>query len=344
MKNRSLLAITTLLVSISICSVVFSQGSYHLAIRGQKMTLEQAKALEQRLEQDPNDAVARSLLLGYYFGKQDKDPSARKAKQKHLLWFIENTPQSKILSGSSPFAQLDIHLDAEAYSRGKKAWKDHLEKNPNNLALLEGASGYFIKHDQNLAREILEKGQSLDNKNPKWPLALGLMYSQEMKTDSLKKRRIAGKKALEQLELADKLMIPALRETNLIDLAKAAVAAQETTKAKKYAEKLLNLKGTEWSAGNFIHHGNITLGKIAYDAGDLEAAKQHLIKAGKVPGTPALSTIGPDMTLAKDLLQKGEKEVVLEYLTLCSQIWRLGKDRLVKWTEIVKNDQIPKSW
>jgi len=47
------------------------------------------------------------------------------------------------------------------------------------------------------------------------------------------------------------------------------------------------------------------------------------------------------MTLAKELLQKGEKDVVLNYLELCLKFWKSGKDRLHKWSVVVKDDKIP---
>lgn len=130
----------------------------------------------------------------------------------------------------------------------------------------------------------------------------------------------------------------------LEQLAKAALVAQETTKAREYAEIMLSKDDTEWNSGNNIHHGNMTLGRIAFAAGDVEAAKQHLLKAGTTTGSPQLNSFGPEMTLANELLQKGEKDVVLEYLAFCAKFWESGKDRLEKWLVTVKEGQIPESW
>jgi len=47
------------------------------------------------------------------------------------------------------------------------------------------------------------------------------------------------------------------------------------------------------------------------------------------------------MTLAKELLQKGEKDVFLKYLELCSKFWKMRKDRLHKWSVVVKDGKIP---
>jgi hypothetical protein len=46
------------------------------------------------------------------------------------------------------------------------------------------------------------------------------------------------------------------------------------------------------------------------------------------------------MTLAKELLEKGQTEVVLEYFDLCAKFWRY-QPRLSEWTIAVKQGAIP---
>ena len=76
-------------------------------------------------------------------------------------------------------------------------------------------------------------------------------------------------------------------------------------------------------------------------AGQIEKAKDHLIEAGKSPGSPQMDTFGPNMSLAKDLLEKGEKEIVIEYLTLCKSFWEMDEGRLDEWIVLVKAGKIP---
>ena len=47
------------------------------------------------------------------------------------------------------------------------------------------------------------------------------------------------------------------------------------------------------------------------------------------------------MSLAKDLLEKGEKETVLQYFDLCRKFWSMGGDKLDQWTKDVKAGQTP---
>ena len=48
---------------------------------------------------------------------------------------------------------------------------------------------------------------------------------------------------------------------------------------------------------------------------------------------------GPNMSLAKDLLEKGERQVVLDYFALCRRFWNYG--RLDDWSQQVKEGKIP---
>ena len=162
-----------------------------------------------------------------------------------------------------------------------------------------------------------------------------------MMTDSLKARTDAAGKALEQFEAAYELSTELARDALLQSLAKAALAANKPKTAKEYAERMLIRNRPGWNSGNDIHHGNVILGRIALEVGDVEKAKEHLIEAGKTPGSPQLDSFGPNMTLAKELLEKGEKDVVLRYFELCSTFWELGRDRLDNWSDLVKDGKIP---
>ena len=126
--------------------------------------------------------------------------------------------------------------------------------------------------------------------------------------------------------------------------AKTSFDAGETKKAQSYATELLGKSSSKERRGNTgdaVHHGNLILGRLALKAGDIEKAKQHLIAAGKTPGSPPLYSFGPNMALAKDLLEKGETEIVIEYFGLCSKFWKSRRGRLEKWTKEIKNGRVP---
>ncbi|MFK7778177.1 MAG: hypothetical protein QM501_08660 [Gimesia sp.] len=313
-----------------------------LAMSGGRLTEQEASSLEKRVEQNPQDVDARLQLLGFYFRKQVGDSAAQKTNQEHIVWFIQNEPEFDVLA--TPFGLLYEKVNAIGYSQGKEAWLDQLRTDPENLKLLENSAKYFMLSNSELAEESLLKGRALDSDNPKWPVALGQLYSLKMKTLSGDEEQSTAEKALGQLEIAYRLSAKMGQDSLLSELAKVALVAQETTKAREYAELMLSKDDSHENRGNNIHDGNITLGKIAIAAGDVETAKSSLINAGKTPGSPPLDSFGPDMALAKELLKHGEKDAVLEYLRLCSTFWKSGRDRLVSWIEMIQNDQTPTDW
>lgn len=114
------------------------------------------------------------------------------------------------------------------------------------------------------------------------------------------------------------------------------------------AEELANLTlkiaekyKKDWNYGNALHKGHLTLGRIALRKNNIEEAKKQLLLAGHTPGSPQLNSFGPNMLLAKELLEKGEKEVVIKYLKLCEKFWDLHIERLTRWQEQVSSGVSP---
>ena len=152
-------------------------------------------------------------------------------------------------------------------------------------------------------------------------------------------------KALEQFEEAYEIGGELARARLSVSLAKGAFEAGQFDKARHHAELALQARpdapyspsGTFYA--NRIHHGNLVLGRIALREGDIHEAKSRLLAAAEVPGAFNLDSFGPNMMLAKELLEKGERKVVLEYFRLCSKFWRDG--RMDQWAGSVKEGKIP---
>lgn len=126
--------------------------------------------------------------------------------------------------------------------------------------------------------------------------------------------------------------------------AKASFNAGHAEQAKWLAEELQNMLAdfpADWNCGNAIHDAHIVLGRLAVSEGRIEVAKAHLLAAGKTPGSPQLSTFGPNMSLARDLLHKGETDAVLKYFKLCARFWGKKSSKLPQWTLEVQRGQVP---
>ncbi len=130
----------------------------------------------------------------------------------------------------------------------------------------------------------------------------------------------------------------------LNDAAKQSFVLGKIEDARKYARELLTLLPKfpgDWNYGNAVQDANLVLGRIAVHEGRIDDAKQHLIQAGKSPGSPQMDSFGPNMSLAKDLLEIGERDVVLEYFELCSKFWDLDYGKLDQWSRDVHAGAIP---
>jgi hypothetical protein len=134
------------------------------------------------------------------------------------------------------------------------------------------------------------------------------------------------------------------RSYALPELAKAAMSAGSLDRAAAYARELLGSRDAaqaDWNDGNAVHDGNMILGLVALRGGNVAQASKYLLEAGKTSGSPQLNSFGPDMTLASELLQKGEKDTVLEYFAECRKFWSMGAARLDMWTAAVRGGKSP---
>ncbi|HEY5914197.1 MAG TPA: hypothetical protein VJA21_26720 [Verrucomicrobiae bacterium] len=138
-----------------------------------------------------------------------------------------------------------------------------------------------------------------------------------------------------------------VRFLNLDRAAKISLAVGRTEEARQFARDMLVLDDKysrgdpEKANGDAVHDGHLVLGLIASDEGQVEEAKRHLLAAGKSRGSPVLGSFGPNMSLAKELLEKGEQETVLQYLESCRKFWGSGSEKLDEWTKDIQAGRIP---
>jgi len=126
--------------------------------------------------------------------------------------------------------------------------------------------------------------------------------------------------------------------------AKESFVAGNVEDAQKYAEELMTLLPNfpdDWNYGNAVQDANLVLGRIAVKDGRMGEAKQYLLAAGNSPGSPQMNSFGPNVSLAKDLLEQGERDVAIQYLELCRKFWKVHGDRLDQWIQEIKNGKVP---
>lgn len=195
----------------------------------------------------------------------------------------------------------------------------------------------LLAEDRDKAEALIRAGQKQRPGAHLWAMDVQTLFAADQFTGkSLQgEKRVAHfKHALEYLQESYNLTVEALKKTPneqlqrvlhdlQIDLAQAALEANEIELAKQHATESLqkNTDDTNDQYGNVIHNANQILGRCALRDDELADAKAYLLKAGASQGSPQLNSFGPQMALARELLEKGEKEAVLQYLDLVSKFW-----------------------
>jgi len=324
------------------------QAATPARVHAQKLTPETAAALEETLKTKPDNQAAHEKLIQYYFEAQlnSQDPALEERRQQHVFWLIEHHPESDI--AMSPEAGIMPMLSSEnreAYEHAKQLWLDQASKHADDPQILIAAGEFVFLYDSKLGQELLEKALLLDPGNAQASTLLGMSYMKERDAAKSPDDKTAlAEKALSVRERALNSSNAETRFYELADLANNEFEAGYIAKAAQYASELLRLAPEythDWNYGNAILKGHIILGRIALRSGDVAGAKEHLLAAGKTPGSPQLDSFGPNMTLAKELLEKGERDAVLTYLDECAQFWKMAGTKLQDWSATIKSGGTP---
>jgi hypothetical protein len=313
----------------------------------QEITAEDAKALEEGLKTNPDNLPARQRLITYYFRAMLMSRAAdlEEKREQHVFWLIEHHPESELAGSPEAGIQpVDLIGSTEGYQHGKQLWLQQVETLPSNLRVVRNAAAFVALWDKKLGRELLEKVLTLDPSDAQASSMLAQSYMLErLSAKSPEEKRTLAVKALSIRERGLEKASRDERFYALTDIVTDAFEAGDLTKAEQYASELLDSAQDKnnWNYGNAVHKGHILLGRIALQRGDISSAKEHLLAAGETPGSPQLNSFGPNMTLAKELLEKGERDAVLTYLQSCLKFWKMGGDKLQSWVTTVKAGGIP---
>ena len=144
------------------------------------LSFAEAQRLEQAVERNPNDTAARSRLLDHYYLDKSVDPKdAIAARRRHILWLIENAPESD-LAGTSQ-ATIDragyYLADAEGYKLASQAWRAQMEKPDTKSAALVNGAFFFKTEDRDYCVHLLQRALTLDPKNKEIGARLGDEYA-----------------------------------------------------------------------------------------------------------------------------------------------------------------------
>jgi hypothetical protein len=175
------------------------------------------------------------------------------------------------------------------------------------------------------------------------------------KFEQSRQARSQAEAVLNQLHLTAEALFTRLAETvnagsprqrfyALADLAKQAFNLGHADQAQMYARELLQAAPqhpNDWNYGNAIYYGHFVLGRVALQQGNVQLAGQYLLDAGSTPGSPQLNSFGPNLMLAKELLEKGQGPVVLQFFAKCKNFWKMDRGKLDEWSATIRGGGIP---
>ncbi len=277
---------------------------------GANVSEEKAHEYQERIPKTslPDGFALRVILLGFRSVPKKHTEEWESIISNHVLWIVNHHPESYV-------AGAHCHIDPleSNYEVVRDAWLRHMQEHPDDLTILANAISFFEASDRSYSISLCNKGKQLAPNDAEWPKRLGFIH--ELNGD--------WHQALQEYEKAIERTEHRCRHELLPRIAKMTLAAQELEKARTMVEELAQVDYPE-----IRHDTLLLLGRCACLSGDIESAKSNLIKAADFPCAPGS---GPSLALAKELLERGERAVVVEYLRLCSRHWTLGVERLRYW-------------
>jgi hypothetical protein len=120
-----------------------------------------------------------------------------------------------------------------------------------------------------------------------------------------------------------------------------ALKAEDPAKAESFARELLSIPDLAERSGEGVYCANYALGVLALKRDDVAAAKQYMLEAARTSGSLRLGLVGPETWLAKELLARGEREAVLEYLERCRSFWTRQDGAIDRWQNAIRGGGVP---
>jgi hypothetical protein len=237
--------------------------------------------------------------------------------------------------------------------------------NSKNAALLAAAAPVLAQPEQKFSRnpprwwfsrpkyielseELAARAVSVEPNGP-YPLwTLLQVLTVEVDTAETPEQHLAAEKKVYDLfqHFNDIAVDPGYRTLLLPVLASLAFEVKDDKAAKTYATQALDVAAqrSDMIQGiavgpQAIHDANDVLGRIALRDGNVQQAEEYLLKAAATPGGGIMSTLGPRMLLAQALLDRGERDVVLEYLEKIKTSWKSGAIQLDYWIAAIRKDK-----
>ncbi len=308
-----------------------SVRSILLLYAGKNLSRQKVQELEASLVKKPADIDVRLNLIGYY-SANSQAPADRMRHRGHVLWMLENRPEHPATGESS---LRDLPGDPEGNARILTIWQRHLESRPDDVAVLKNAERFFFGKDPAEAERLILRISEEEPDNAHWPAELAQLYRMfgipGQYFDNAANRAVDAYGRVLAL-----IRQPAARDSLAGEMAAAAFKIGDYEGAAALAK--IHLHSSDQTA---VQRANTVLGRVAIRTGDMAGSKQYLLDSSKPEASRDISVTGPTMLLAKELLARGERDAVIQYLENCLELWPRGEPFLRNWIAEIKSGRMP---
>ncbi len=308
-----------------------SVRSILLLYLGRNISKVKVTELETEIKKNPENIDARLSLIGFYNWTVQTSTNMLRLRT-HVLWLIENHPEHP---ATGEPALRDLPDDPDGNIQILSLWTRNIEARGNDYDVLKNAEKFFFSRDPAEAERIIQRLYEKDPVNREWPSELLKLYSMfgipNFPSDDPAERAAESYRRVLQVTRD-----PRSREALAGDMAESKFKSGDYAGAAVLAK--IHLHSADRSA---TQRANTLLGRIALRSNDVDVAKQRLLDSAGPEASRYVSVAGPTMVLAKELLDKGEREVVVEYLQDCLVLWPRGDDLLNLWINDIRSGRTP---
>ncbi|PYT01037.1 MAG: hypothetical protein DMF63_05075 [Acidobacteria bacterium] len=295
-----------------------------------KLTALDVQRMEKSLSAKPDDVDTRIKLIWHYSSTYDARNAVRlqDASVRHRIWLIEHHPEIEEtrLLGFSRQDFSPASIDAL-----KKAWMAKVAQSGTSEIRMNAIDA-LKSYAPDAARSLADEGVKLSPGEYKYLLTVVELNTGDASKTATKEQ--ADEAARKVLDYGMRALVLLKKERSddrdwyrfelLKNLSRAAIRLEDLDRASSFAQELVLDFGQASYTRTYdqaAHVGNTTLGLVELRRNNIAKAKDHLLASIRAPLRMGYNNLGKiDMSLAKAMFEKGEKNVVLEYLKLCQTL------------------------
>ena len=295
------------------------------------MTKVEVNALETESRAHPDAIGPRLRLIGYYTWRGQGE-SDRIRLRDHVLWMVENHPEHP---ATGEAALRDLLDDPEGNLQIFDLWASHISRRSADYNVLLNAEKFFFGKNPKQAESIIRQLHEKDPVSHEWPDELAALYM-TWGVPGFAANSSGDMAAEAYWRVLNLTVNPDSREILSETMAEKYFKIGDLSGAAALAKITLQNSGSRAA-----RYANTLLGRIALRFGDIAEAKHYLLESARRKTSGYMPFSAPPLVLAKELLERDQRDAVIEYLQECIVLWPEMEPELQRWIVDIENGKLP---